>query len=548
MADTLQEFLVSLKYQQDEASQRRLLDGVKTTESKIGSFAKTSLKAAAALGAMGLVAAKGTLNYARSMEQLGFAANRTGTHIADLIALQKAAASFGSSAGGAQGSLEGVAGFIRNNPGSGAFLSSIGIKLKDNKGHARDTVAIMKDLAHAFQGMPQYQAKQYAEMLGIDENTELAMRQKGFGAALDKYRAAEGNSMDKAGAKGHAVMNQYRLAGAYIEGDKATAELTPMEILNKTLEKSNLLMADNNNWLNKLIGEFSVIAPPLAEVGAGMVALGLAKRLIYGGAAASAASGGLTAAEVAGVSWLGPLGALVGGLAYSPALNPTSSADGMDFPRKQSDIDAGKAALEKQKSADGMDFPRKQSDIDAGKAALEKQKTAANTYALRQKSRYAVARLMANGLTREQAVAMAASMQQESSFNPHAHNQGHLGLVQWDKTRQALFMKHMGFPLQAADVNDQLDFAAWEIKHRPEWKKMQANPHNLARLNEIVTRDYESPGNYGEEVPRRMGIAQNINTTINVRSTDPKLTAKEVEKAQAHVAQQLARNTAGAHR
>lgn len=511
MADTLQEFLVSLKYQQDEASQRRLLDGVKTTESKIGSFAKTSLKAAAALGAMGVIAAKGTLDYAKGVEQLNFVAKRTNTSLASLIALQKAAASFGSSAGGAQGSLEGIASFMRNNPGSAAFLSSIGVKEKDANGKQRDTVAIMSDLATRFKEMPVWRANQYAQMLGIDENTMLAMRSKGFDSSLDKYRSVIGNKANAAGSASHDLMNQDRLLGTSIFAEKADGMTSAMGLLTDALKKANGTIEENNNavsWLVKLYSMNSGLGDPAGKAAAAAAGLWAAKRLGLIGAGSAAEAGAITA---------GGIGAGAISVGAASLLFPSST---------QSD---------EQEQSELKKYRGQYKDLLHGRREM------------------VVSRLMANGLTRDQAIAMAASFQQESTvnglpFNPRASNAGHLGIAQWDKNRQALFAKHMGFPVQAAGLNDQLDFAAWEIKHRPEWKKMQANPHNLARLNEIVTRDYESPGNYGTEIPKRMGIAQNINTTINVRSTDPKLTAHEVEKAQTKVNQQLSRNTVGAIR
>jgi hypothetical protein len=521
MADTLQEFLVSLKYQQDEASARRMLDGVKTTESKLGSMAKMSAKAGAAILGMGVMAAKGTLKYASAMEQVNFTAQRTHTTIARLIALQKTAASFGSSAGGAQGSIEGVAGFIRNNPGSGAFLSSIGVKLKDNKGHERDTVAIMKDLAHAFRAMPQYRANQYASMLGIDENTELAMRKKGFVASLDKYEAAEGKNMGKAGAGAHATMNQYRLAGAHVQGDQATAELTPMAILTKTLEKSNKLMGENNKWLDGLIGELTVVGAPIAEIGAAFVAMGLAKKLLAGRAVAAeagaeagagAGAGAGAAAEIAGISWLGVGAAGIGALLYPHELA-------------------------------GPDQDQ------VGPIATHSQKVG-NSLVLNANRRHAVARLMKDGLSQPEAIGMAAQFERESGYNAHAvgDNGAAYGIAQWHPDRQRAFKAMFGYTMNNASINDEIDFAAHELKSRPEWKKMQAAGNHLNRLTEIATRDYERPGDMAGEISKRQAIAQNINTTINVRSTDPKLTAKEVEHAQVRVNRQNAHNSSGAVR
>ena len=72
--------------------------------------------------------------------------------------------------------------------------------------------------------------------------------------------------------------------------------------------------------------------------------------------------------------------------------------------------------------------------------------------------------LMAQGLSRGDAEAMAGNFMQESSLNPFARNGQHFGLAQWDRSRQALARRN-GFDLTTE--SGQVQFAAWELRNTP---------------------------------------------------------------------------------
>jgi uncharacterized protein YoaH (UPF0181 family) len=72
--------------------------------------------------------------------------------------------------------------------------------------------------------------------------------------------------------------------------------------------------------------------------------------------------------------------------------------------------------------------------------------------------------LMAQGLSRGDAEAMAGNFMQESSLNPFARNGSHFGLAQWDQSRQALARRN-GFDLSTE--SGQVQFAAWELRNTP---------------------------------------------------------------------------------
>jgi len=69
---------------------------------------------------------------------------------------------------------------MRVNPGNEGVIRSLGVQTTDASGKARDLSAVMIDLGKVFAKQPIYLAEQYAQMLGISENTLLAMRQPDF--------------------------------------------------------------------------------------------------------------------------------------------------------------------------------------------------------------------------------------------------------------------------------------------------------------------------------------------------------------------------------
>ena len=512
MADNtvLQEFLVKLGF--DIKDQHKFSDALKRTEKSAIDLGARVGKVGMAIAGMGLLAAKGTIKYAQSLEQLNFVAQRTGTSLTHLRALQLAGASLGSSAEGAQSSLEGLASFMRRNPGSSEFLKSIGVQTEDAKGNALDTADVMKNLAGSFQHMKVFMAEQYAGMLGIDEKTMLAMRNPKFAAEMDKYKAAEGKGVDKAGNSAHALMEQSRTLDAHQFGLAAQA-MTPamdgltheMKILNKNLDDTNGALS----WIMKAWSANSALGHPVEKTAAAAATYFAAKKLLGAGAGkattekllGTGAEKATTEAASAGLGLSAArLGVGIGMMTHSAHLNP------------------------------GED------------AAMEHMAQMHAVNALRQ-----------SGLTEAQAIGMVANFSRESGMNPGAigdHGQAY-GLGQWHAPRQADFAKMFGHSIKQSTMDEQLQFAGWELKNRyaSTFKKMQAAGGDARLQASIVSHGYERPRDAQGEASKRADIAQNINTTINVNgSGNPVQTAQEVARAQKQVNQQLARNTAGAIR
>ena len=221
--DTIREFLVGLGFKVDEAGQKRFAEGVEAATFKV-----IKLGLAAKAAAASVVASVGVI--ADQMEALYFASQRTGAAVANIQALGFAAAQMGSSAEAARGSLESLARFMRNSPGAEGLLHSIGVQTREANGALRDTTEIMGDLGGRFAAMPYYLANAYAQALGIDEKTLMAMRE-GMGQFGDEYRAMlakAGMDSQEAAKSSHEFMNEVRGLGAafVILGQKVATTLT----------------------------------------------------------------------------------------------------------------------------------------------------------------------------------------------------------------------------------------------------------------------------------------------------------------------------------
>jgi hypothetical protein len=221
--DTIKEFLVKLGFNVDQSGQKKFIDGV------IGATLKVAELGVAVKTASAAVVASVTV-IASQMEALYFASQRTGAAVANIQALGFAAAQMGSTAEAAKGSLENLARFMRNSPGANGLIQSLGVQTQGANGQLRDTAEILQDLGKQFSNMPYYRANAYAQALGIDEKTLMALRQ-GMGQFGDDYRdmlAKAGLDSQQAAASSHEFMVQIRTLGSafVILSQKVATSLT----------------------------------------------------------------------------------------------------------------------------------------------------------------------------------------------------------------------------------------------------------------------------------------------------------------------------------
>ncbi|WP_275211764.1 lytic transglycosylase [Citrobacter freundii] len=204
-ADTIKDFLVSLGFDIDQAGANKfeaVLKGVTANVLKVGAVVE-----GAALSIVGF-----TTQIANGLDKIYWASQRTGASVQGIKALGYAASQTGASAESAMSSLEGLAGFIRSNPGAEGFLNRLGVQTRDASGKMRDTAAIFTGVGQKLNNMPYYRAKQYAQMLGIDENTLIAMRRgmNGFTADYQSMLQKTGFNADKAAVQSNKFMTSMR--------------------------------------------------------------------------------------------------------------------------------------------------------------------------------------------------------------------------------------------------------------------------------------------------------------------------------------------------
>lgn len=204
-AGVIRDFMVALGFKTDNSGLKQMQDAMGGVE----------LKAAALKGAL-LALATGAVvavrQTASELDKLYFSSQRIGASVTNINAYGNAIAQLGGSAEGAVGSLESLAEKMRNSPGYEGMINSLGVQTKDANGAVRDRVEVMKDLSGVLSKMPAYQANAYANSLGIDQNTLLAMRDGKFVSSMEKYQKIqkELGMNDDLAKSGNEFMTEYR--------------------------------------------------------------------------------------------------------------------------------------------------------------------------------------------------------------------------------------------------------------------------------------------------------------------------------------------------
>lgn len=180
-AETIKDFLVSLGFNLDES-------GYQIFNSVLTGATANAIKMGLAVEGAALSVVAFTAKIASGLDQLYWASQRTGATVQGIKAVGYAVSQVGGSADAARSSLESLSRFMRNNPGAEGFLNRLGVQTRDASGKMRDMSSIFTGVGQKLSSMPYYRANQYAQMLGIDENTLMAMR-RGVGQFSAQYSA-----------------------------------------------------------------------------------------------------------------------------------------------------------------------------------------------------------------------------------------------------------------------------------------------------------------------------------------------------------------------
>ncbi|HIE7558573.1 TPA: transglycosylase SLT domain-containing protein [Citrobacter amalonaticus] len=178
-AETIKDFLVSLGFSLDES-------GYQKFNSVLTGATANAIKMGLAVEGAALSVVAFTAKIASGLDQLYWASQRTGATVQGIKAVGYAVSQVGGSADAARSSLESLSRFMRNNPGAEGFLNRLGVQTRDASGKMRDMSTIFTGVGQKLSSMPYYRANQYAQMLGIDENTLMAMR-RGVGQFSAQY-------------------------------------------------------------------------------------------------------------------------------------------------------------------------------------------------------------------------------------------------------------------------------------------------------------------------------------------------------------------------
>ena len=206
--ETLKDFLISLGFQVDDA-------GAKKFDAVITGATLKAIDLGVKVEAAALSVVAFTAKVASGLDKLYWASQRTGATVEGIKQIGYAVSQVGGSVDGARGSLENLARFMRNNPGAEGFLNRLGVQTRDASGNMRDMATIFTGVGQRLSSMPYYRANQYAQMLGLDENTLMAMR-RGIGEYIGQYNAmkkAIGFNPDQAAAASNRFMTSLHSFG-----------------------------------------------------------------------------------------------------------------------------------------------------------------------------------------------------------------------------------------------------------------------------------------------------------------------------------------------
>lgn len=268
MADSvvIREFLVALGFKVDQKGLKNFKEGVEDVT-------KGVTQLIAMISGAALTVSAGVAAFASKLERLYFVSQRTGASASNLRGFEFAARNMGVSAEAATGTIENLARFLRNNPAGEGYLATLGVQTRKANGELRDTVDIMSDLGGALAKKPTWLASQYGNILGIDENLMLAMRNGDFEKLLKQYREmSKTTGLDKAADDSHRFMTQLRGLGTTFENLGIRVEGAMLQKIGPQLDRFQKWMDKHGDEIANRIADIAnavlkaaeVMGPPLA--------------------------------------------------------------------------------------------------------------------------------------------------------------------------------------------------------------------------------------------------------------------------------------------
>lgn len=548
-SSVMREFLVALGFKVDAAGESKFKNAADGANKSISELGKSL--SAASIGVATLLTVS-----AAKLDSLAVASQRTGASVGNIKAFQYAVEQLGGTADGALQSIDGLRQKMRESPGYESALKSLGIDTRDGNGKLKDTVEIATQLSKVLSGMSESRATQEANVLGIDRNTMLAMRDPQFLATLQEYQKTQkelGGDQDKAAESARQLQKELNklystlgIATDGLTGSIANGLLPVVHALNGELEETT-------KWFSKLdpdmqqaikttaawVGGLTAAAGALAGLRTAWKIVKGVATLGAGGAAAGGAEAGGAGAAGGATASRGILSRLFGGVGGK-------IFGGLGLMLHSEDLNQGENEFV-------MNQIRARQAKAAARAAPAPARggvpAAPSSGSVRDRIKKAMAFFMGKGWTKEQASGLVANLTSESGLDPSVQgdNGSAYGLAQWHPKRQQQFAKLFGRNIQGSSFEDQLAFVHYELTQGMEQRAgdMLKKVRNATEAGQVVARYYERPADIPGEAMRRGGVAAQISQTthINVHgATDPRGVAREVSNSQNVVNQQLVRN------
>lgn len=260
-----------------------------------------------------------TRQFAQEMETLTGVSQRTGITVDVLQLIGYAVEHVGGSADDAYTSLENIVRFINTGTEAETRRSGLNISARAEDGEAKHTDSIIMDVSRRLSTLPYAQASQYAQTLGIDENTLTAMRQ-GLAEYRAEYAATAqlvGINTESALASSDRFMTAFRSFNLLTDRVQAKAGAVLADGLAERLNQFRALIVDNFPVIEKVINGVVTAILWVADV-----TLNVATQLLQAGQAVSQWWSSLDDASQQTIGTLGGLAAAVVALSSAFALSP----------------------------------------------------------------------------------------------------------------------------------------------------------------------------------------------------------------------------------
>jgi len=563
MSETLQEFLVKIKYAEDTNSKSSMLSGLKSTAGTITSIAEKAAGMAALVGALTFKIAKDVNSLYLTAQNLG------GSTVRTFKAMTEAAQDVGSSIDEMTSSLEGLQKFRRmTGEGANQFLRQFAPNINNKDSAPEALLKIAQNIPTLkAQGMREEQFLQAMEVTGVgyDVGYKVWERTPEFLEQQQKHTEAIGTGIDKMAPGLHEQFVEFGLkmdeainAASLTFGDTLKnvidGELKIFQMAIDGLEKNSDQIKEYTDAftgkMNEVIGKFDKLDLSLKGIDKSLERISHPIDLL--------------------IDNLGLLTSAIGILSAITVLNPNAKFGGavgasllkLLSPRMLGAI--GLTSYLGYKIGDKIQeqIPQETKDnIDRGimgtdenntnrferaEQSVKKWISKGNTpYAAKTREEAGMEFFQRVGMSKNDAAGIMGSLHKETiNLDPFAEgdNGEAYGIEQWHKDRQKLYRSYFGHTMQSVtDQNqayaEQLEFIDFERKHseKENWEKMQAAGDNPYERGAAYSQYIVRPGLTDEvkkaEADARgteaLGIAQQyggVNITVN-GVTDPKLAA-----------------------